>query len=160
MYVQFTSCVQGDGKEGVGIRKDWGSRIFYNTVNWVSLIMLVALLAALHCHYFKWHVCWFYKYFPLFKCLPLEIREKFPYLEILWSVFSRIWTEYRDLLSKSLYSIRLQEKTNQKNSEYGNISCSVACSNGSSLYKKSLKKEKVRGRSGLNTFKNLDIDQK
>ena len=31
-----------------------------------------------------------------------------------WSVFSRIWTEYRDLLSKSQHSVKIQENTDQK----------------------------------------------
>ena len=31
-----------------------------------------------------------------------------------WSVFSRIWTEYRDLLSISPYSVPLRENTDQK----------------------------------------------
>ena len=31
-----------------------------------------------------------------------------------WSVFSCIWTEYGDLPSKSRYSVRIQENTDQK----------------------------------------------
>ena len=31
-----------------------------------------------------------------------------------WSVFSCIWTEYGDLLHKSLYSVQIQENTAQK----------------------------------------------
>ena len=31
----------------------------------------------------------------------LILRKKCPYLEFFWSVFSRIWTEYRDLLRKT-----------------------------------------------------------
>ena len=46
------------------------------------------------------------------------LREKCPYSEFFWSVFSRIWTEYGDLFRKSLYSVRMPEKTDQKNSEY------------------------------------------
>ena len=30
------------------------------------------------------------------------------------SVFSRIWTEYEDLLSKSPYSVRIRENANQE----------------------------------------------
>ena len=36
---------------------------------------------------------------------------------ISWSVFSRIWTEYVDLLYKYLYSMRMRENTDQKNTE-------------------------------------------
>ena len=35
-----------------------------------------------------------------------------------WSVFSRIRTEHRDLLSKSPYSVRIRENTNQKKTLY------------------------------------------
>ena len=40
--------------------------------------------------------------------LSVQIRSFF------WSVFSRIRTEYRDLLRKSPYSVRLRENTDQK----------------------------------------------
>ena len=40
---------------------------------------------------------------------------------VFWSVFSGIRTDYEDLQSKSLYSIRMWENTDQKNSEYGLI---------------------------------------
>ena len=32
----------------------------------------------------------------------------------LWSVFSRMWTEYREILCISPYSVRMQENTDQK----------------------------------------------
>ena len=35
-----------------------------------------------------------------------------------WSLFSRIWTEDKDLRSKSLYSRRIQEDTDQKKTLY------------------------------------------
>ena len=47
------------------------------------------------------------------------LREKCPYSEFLWSVFSFIPTEYRDLFSKSPYSVQMRENTNHKNFEYG-----------------------------------------
>ena len=31
-----------------------------------------------------------------------------------WSVFSRIWTEYGEIRSISLYSVRMRENTDQK----------------------------------------------
>ena len=40
----------------------------------------------------------------------------------LWSVFSRIRTEYEKIQSISLYSVRMLENTDQKNSEYGHFS--------------------------------------
>ena len=41
----------------------------------------------------------------------LTLPYKCPYLELFWSVFSRIWTEYEDFLYTSLYSVRMQENT-------------------------------------------------
>ena len=40
-----------------------------------------------------------------------SLRKKFPNTEFMRSVFSRIWTEYRDLLRKSLYSVQMRENT-------------------------------------------------
>ena len=44
------------------------------------------------------------------------LREKCPYSELFWSVFSRIRTEYGEI-----YSVRMQENTDQNNSEYGHF---------------------------------------
>ena len=46
---------------------------------------------------------------------------KVPVFRVFWSVFSRIWTEYREILRISPYSVRMRENTGQKNSEYGNF---------------------------------------
>ena len=43
------------------------------------------------------------------------LLETCPYLEFFWSLFSRIWTEYREM----------RGKTDQRNSEYVHFSCSV-----------------------------------
>ena len=51
----------------------------------------------------------------------LTLLEKCPYLEFSWSLYSRIRAEYGDLRSKSPYSVRMQEYTDQKNSEYGHF---------------------------------------
>ena len=53
------------------------------------------------------------------------LREKCPYSELLWSVFSRIQTEYGEIRSISLYSVRMRENTDQNNSEYGRFLRSV-----------------------------------
>ena len=47
---------------------------------------------------------------------------KCPYSEFLWSVFSRIRTEYGEILRISPYSVQMQENTDQKNSECGHFS--------------------------------------
>ena len=38
----------------------------------------------------------------------LTLREKYPNTEFLWSIFSCIWTEYGDLLRKTLFSVQMQ----------------------------------------------------
>ena len=45
------------------------------------------------------------------------LRKKCPYSELFWSVFSRIRTEYEEILCISPYSVRMSENTNQNNSE-------------------------------------------
>ena len=50
---------------------------------------------------------------------PLILRKICRYSELFWSVFYRIWTEYGDMWSISPYSVRMQENTDQNNSEYG-----------------------------------------
>ena len=46
------------------------------------------------------------------------MHKKCPYSEFFWSLFSRIRTEYENLQSISLYSVRMQENADQKSSEY------------------------------------------
>ena len=46
------------------------------------------------------------------------MRKKCLYWELLWSVFSRIWIEYGEIRSISLYSVRMPKITDQNNSEY------------------------------------------
>ena len=62
------------------------------------------------------------------RCLKehLPLREK--YLEFFWSVFSRVRTEYGEILRISPYSVRMPENTDQKNSEYEHFSQSVCVS--------------------------------
>ena len=45
----------------------------------------------------------------------ISLREKCPYLELFWSAFSRIRTEYRKILRISLYSVQLRENEEQNN---------------------------------------------
>ena len=48
-------------------------------------------------------------------------REKCPYLELFWSVFSHIPTKYGEIRSVSPYTVRMRENRNQNNSEYGQL---------------------------------------
>ena len=50
------------------------------------------------------------------------LREKCPYSEFFWSVFSRIWTEYGEILHSSPCFFRIWENTDSKKSEYGHFS--------------------------------------
>ena len=47
------------------------------------------------------------------------MRGKCPYLELFWSAFSCIQTEYVERLRITPYSVRMWENTDQNNSEYG-----------------------------------------
>ena len=49
----------------------------------------------------------------------LTLRKKCPYSEFFWSVFSRIWTEYGEILRISPYAVRMWGNMDLKNSEYG-----------------------------------------
>ena len=55
----------------------------------------------------------------------ITLREKCPYSELFWSAFSRIRTEYGEIRSISLYSVRMGENADQNNSEYGYFLSSV-----------------------------------
>ena len=50
-------------------------------------------------------------------CKPLRRIRSF-----FWTVFFRIRTEYEEIVRITLYSVRMQENTDQKNSEYGHFS--------------------------------------
>ena len=56
--------------------------------------------------------------------LKNALREKCPYLELSWSAFSRIRTEYDEILRISPYSVRVWENVDQNNSEYRHFLCS------------------------------------
>ena len=46
------------------------------------------------------------------------LREKCPYLELFWSAFSRIRTEYGETRSICKNSVQMREIADQNNSEY------------------------------------------
>ena len=48
----------------------------------------------------------------------VTLREKFPYSELFWSIFSGIWAEYKDILCICPYSVRIRVNTDQNNSKY------------------------------------------
>ena len=56
----------------------------------------------------------------------MSLREKCLFLEFFWSVFSRIWSEYGEILRISPHSVRMRENTDQNNSKYGHFSRSIS----------------------------------
>ena len=46
--------------------------------------------------------------------MSVLLREKYSYSEFVWSVFSRIWTEYRQILCICPYSVRMRENMDPK----------------------------------------------
>ena len=50
-----------------------------------------------------------------------------PFLELFWSVFSCIWTEYGEIRSISPYWVRMREDTDQNNSKYRHFLHSEKC---------------------------------
>ena len=57
-----------------------------------------------------------------YNMLKQALRKKCPYSELFWSAFSRIRSEYREILRIFPYSVRMRENANQNNSEYGHFS--------------------------------------
>ena len=55
----------------------------------------------------------------------MTLREKCPYSDLFWSVFSCIQTEYGKIQNISPHSVRMWENKDQKNSEYGHPSRSL-----------------------------------
>ena len=67
-----------------------------------------------------------YQYFQVvYSFLQITLRKKGRYSDLFWSLFSHIWTEYRNLQSNFTYSVQMQDKTKRKNSKYGHFSRSV-----------------------------------
>ena len=48
----------------------------------------------------------------------MSLREKCQYLELFWSAFFLIRTEYGEILRISPYSVQMRENMDQNNSEY------------------------------------------
>ena len=51
-----------------------------------------------------------------------SLRKTFRYSELSRSLFSRIWTEYGEILVISPHSVRMRENADQNKSEYGHFS--------------------------------------
>ena len=55
----------------------------------------------------------------------MRLLKKCPYPELFWFAFSRIRTEYGEILRTSPYSVQMRKITDQYNSEYGHFLRSV-----------------------------------
>ena len=66
----------------------------------------------------KWNWSWTSSH--AFKLTFLSLNYFFDLF--FWSIFSRIRTKCKEIRSMSLYSTRIRENTDQKNSEYGHFS--------------------------------------
>ena len=55
----------------------------------------------------------------------LTLCEKCPYLEFFWTIFSRVLTEYGEILRIPPHSFRMRKKTDQRNFKYRHFSRSV-----------------------------------
>ena len=69
--------------------------------------------------------------------MMMTLRKKCSYSELFWSVLSRMWTEYREILRISQYSVRMWENMDQNNSKKEDFSCSVNVSYTLAHYPKS-----------------------
>ena len=56
------------------------------------------------------------KYVTFF--IQTEFQTLYMYSELLWSIFSRIRTEYEEILRSSPYSVQMRENMDQNNSEH------------------------------------------
>ena len=59
--------------------------------------------------------------------IRIALHEKYPYSELFWSVFSCIWTEYREILCIPPYSVQMRENPDQNISKYGHFLRGVVC---------------------------------
>ena len=94
-----------------------------------------AFLKKLYLRYLTWFCISLWKWYVARKSkimvminyinLRFTLRKKSPYSKLFWSSFSRIRTEYGEILRISPYSVRMREIADQNNSKYGQVSRSV-----------------------------------
>ena len=86
----------------------------YNCLFFISSTTTILHLAVL----IEWQqqTQFFIPYFQWY-----SMRGKCPCSKFFWSVFSRIWTEYREIFRISPHSVQMRENTDQKNFECGYV---------------------------------------
>ena len=85
----------------------------------------------------------------------LALRKECPYSKLFWPVFSRIQTEYGEILRISPYSVRMRKNVDQSNSEYRHFSRSVIIH--SNDFKFSLKIVNKLFSETILFFKNVEV---
>ena len=75
-----------------------------------------------HCYQYESYLVFEKKVCKWQKIRYQSLRKYFLYLELFWSVFSRIPTEYWQIRSISPYSVWMRANMDQNNSEYGHFS--------------------------------------
>ena len=96
-----------------------------NSINCEVFVVAIVFTFVLDCHQMK-------AVTMLLKCATTcqpvcnyrnyPLRKKCPHSVLFWSIFSRICTEYGEILCISPYSVRIRENADQNNSEYGHFS--------------------------------------
>ena len=71
--------------------------------------------------FWTWLRFWICQGSGFIKFLWISLRKERSYSELLWSTFSRIRTEYREIRSISPYSVQMWENADQNNSKYGHF---------------------------------------
>ena len=92
---------------------DYISVLSYNLIKQTSIVLLTSVNLNV----------WYPK--NLIRPVQYHCVKSVQIRSFFCSAFSRIRTEYEEIRSKSPYSVRMRENTNQKNSVFGHFSCSV-----------------------------------
>ena len=95
------------------------STLIFNGEDTLLLVMTKQLLARKEIFTFQWSK------FSKETVGYLTLCEKCPYLEFFWTIFSRVLTEYGEILRIPPHSFRMRKKTDQRNFKYRHFSRSV-----------------------------------
>ena len=85
----------------------------------ISRIVTIFYFPEIQQRYYCCHCFPFYTEELLWK---YTLRKKCPNSKLFWSAFSRVRTEYGEILRISPYSVRMRGNTDQNNSAYGHFS--------------------------------------
>ena len=80
-----------------------------NPCIWYWAMGCILRLGCIKGIYQKWY-SGLYQGYTIF-CFRVTLHEKFPYSELIWSAFFRVWTEYGEILSPE--SVQMRENTDR-----------------------------------------------